>query len=202
MRNRTNKNKRTKQVTNVRVLDQDADLESAKVIRQISALHQSAGQIRVLVNSVFNLAGGTTETDTNYSFGSFVNSDEFTSFAAQYDEFRIIAMRFDCYNTATTVSNPVAASTFHINVVASATPTYTYTSVVDGEDAKIIPNDGSRCSFFWHARGVQDYAFQSTSTTATTCANSGGLRIAAPVSTTGGNIQTVVKFVADFRGRK
>lgn len=203
MRPRRNQRANPQRVTNVRVLDQDADTESGKVIRMIGDLHRSGSHIRVMVTSVFNAAGGVAENDVNYSFRAVVASDEWSAFAAQFEEFRVRAMRFDCYNTNAAVSNPAAASTFRVNSLGSSEPAFVYTDVVDGDDSKILPNNGQRTSFFWMARTTDELAYQTTeAVTSNSVINHGGLRLSLPVNTSGGNVQTIAKFIVDFRGRK
>ncbi len=202
MRPKNNKSNRGR-ISNVRVVDPNADQDSVRVDRMISAAHTAEGQIRVLVNSVVGVAATGAEQDISFSMPTFYSSDEFPSFAGQYLEWRIRAAKFEVYNTNSQANNPVIASTFHGRQLGNGPWGFSYTQVADSEDAAIIPANGQRTSFYWIAKTPNELAFQSTSSAVTAVYDNGGLRVAIPAYTGAGvaNIMVVVKFVIDFRGR-
>lgn len=198
-----NKKQSKNQISNVRVIDNDADTDSLRIDRMISHIHSTGAQTRLLATSSLNLAQGAAEADVVYNYNTFVNSDEFAALALQFDEFRIRGARFDCYNTNNNANMLAAASTYHNTSVGGPSSTYTFVAVVDGEDSAIIPINGVRTSFYWMAKSTNELGYQPTSVTGSTVIDYGGLRLAIPPGTgTLGSIQTICKWVVDFRGRR
>ncbi len=186
-------------VTNVRVLDSDAGPDGARVDRILSSIQNSHGMIRMLCNSTFQVLGAGTGFTSNYGFQAAILSDEWLAIAGQFNQYRIIAAKFDVYNLTPTIAAPAVASTWHEDATNVTTPSYL--TVVDGPDAKIIPISGDRTTFYWVAHGTDELAFQSTNTSPSTTVDHGGLRLAVANSSSGQTLQVIAKWVVDFRGR-
>lgn len=187
-----------KAVTDVRVVDPDAGRESTKIMRMLEQVHMSHEQIRVVVSSTFPVIGGSTGFTNNYGYVTVVSSDEYQSFAAQYNQFRVVGARFDVYNLTPNAGIPVAASTFHSDLVNP--PAASYLNVIDASDAKMVIGN-ERNSWFWLATGPDERSFQETTNTVSTVVEHGGLQLALPAPSSGLTLQVVCKFIVDFRGR-
>jgi len=188
-------------VSNVRVIDPHTGLDGARMDRILGAMQNSHSQIRVIcgesrqLNSATTSAGGTvTGTDVR-------NTDDFTSFAAQFETFRIAAIRFEVYDF--NPANVVVAvfSTQHdVIPTGSSYAAPTFANVIDAPDSQLIPPGTGKVVFDWFAHGTLENEFQSDSITP--IQDFGGLRFylnsAGAVS---GKYLIVTKAVVDFRGR-
>jgi hypothetical protein len=187
-------------IQNVRVVDKDEGSDDIICQRIVQQYNTSEGQIRVLCNLHQEYATSATANVTGtVDYTTVTATDDFQSFAAQYMEFRVKAIRFDIYDINPS-SLPVVNywSTFH-NIGGASIPV-DVESVLDRPDSRSIsPGDG-RASLAWVAHGVPEMAFQPTNG----YQNLGGLSFF--ISTTTAQINPkyalAIKFVVDFRGRK
>lgn len=196
---RNSNSKRTKNlVQNVRVVDPDEGTDDLVVQRLLSAYNVSEGQIRVVCNYNTTLVPSGVTTGI-VAYGEAIATDDFTSIAQQYQEFRIRAIQFRIYdlqpNSAATINY---WSTFH--QVGGDVPVGLQ-DVVDRPDSRVVsPGDG-RAMLAWVAHGIPEMAFQST---ALSPSGLGGLSyyISPSNTITGAKYSIVAKFVVDFRGRR
>lgn len=197
---RNNKN----QISNVRVVDDDAGGDSAYVNRCITQMQNSHSQVTLICSDTFTLSTGAAAS--GLVAGSYTGSgvramDEFVSIAAQFDTYRIRAIRFDVYDINQSIAATNVYSTFH-DVAPSGTSFAPppLATTVDGPDSKNVAPGTGREHFYWVARGTNEQLFQATD--ASGAADFGGLRwgFFSPTLSTA-KYQVVVKAIVDFRGR-
>jgi len=192
--NRRNKNT----IQNVRVVDKDEGTDDIMCQRFLQAYNTSEGQIRVVLGYRGDLLANATATVGSVGFAEASGTDDFVSFTAQYQEFRIRAIRFDIYDVNPN-STPTTNywSTFH---TIGGTVPVDAESVIDRPDSRAIsPGDG-RATLAWVAHSIPEMAFQSTST----FNGLGGLSyyLLSSSTITGAKYSIVAKFIVDFRGRR
>jgi len=189
-------------VSNVRIVDEYAGTDGARVDRILSSMQNSHSQIRVLCTATGQFNVNTSGPGTaNYSGQAVRNTDDFTSFAAQFETYRILAIRFDVYDINPALQGQIALSTWHDVYPATTTlPTFSFEQVIDAPDSQLVPPGTGKVSITWFAKGSQENDFQTDDTTG--WSDYGGLRIAGMTSTgTGTKLQIVMKAIVDFRGR-
>lgn len=195
--NKNNKN----EVSNVRVVDPHQGLDGARMDRILGQMQNSHSQIRVICGESRQLNSATTGSGGTVTGVDVRTWDDFISFAAQFETYRIAAIRFEVYDF--NPSNVVVAvfSTQH-DVVASplAYTAPTFANVIDAPDSQVVPPGTGKVTFDWFAHGTEENGFQSD--TINPINDYGGLRFylnqAAGVS---GKYLIVSKAVVDFRGR-
>jgi len=187
-------------IQNVRVVDSDEGTDDLRCQRIIQHLSSSEQQIRVLCNFRGELAPGSGGAASSfYDFGTLASTDDFISFAAQFQEFRVRAFRADCYDIQP--SSPATINywaTYHS--VGNAAPPAGAEDIIDRPDARIIAPGTGKVSLSWVAHGLPEMGFQSI----TTYTALGGLAVYVSPSTTitGSKYTVVIKFAVDFRGRR
>jgi len=189
-------------VSNVRIVDQYAGTDGARVDRILSQLQNSHGQIRMLCTNTDSFAVNTTGPGSAYYSGAYIrNSDDFISIAQQFEEYRITAIRFDVYDIAPNTPAQVAFSTWHDVIASGNTPiAYTFAQVIDAPDSQLVAPGQGKISFTWMAKGSAENEFQTDDSTG--WSDFGGLRVYG--NTAGANVtkfQIVTKAIVDFRGR-
>jgi len=203
MPRRTNNGRQVKnKVSNVRIVDQYAGTDGARVDRILSQLQNTHGQIRMLCTNTDSFAVNTTGPGSSYYSGSYIrNSDDFVSIAQQFEEYRITAIRFDVYDIAPSVPAQVAFSTWHDVIPSTTTPiSYSFAQVIDAPDSQFVPPGTGKISFTWMAKGSTENEFQSDDTTG--WSDFGGLRVyGMTASSNATKYQIVTKAIVDFRGR-
>jgi len=196
---RKNSSKRNKNVIqNVRVVDKDEGTDDIMCQRFIQNYNVSEGQIRTVCSLHSEFGIGTSAANGNIDFGNLTTSDDFVSFAAQYREFRVRAIRFDIYDVNPN-SSPVVNywATYH---TIGGTITTDIESILDRPDARsVTPGDG-KASLAWVAHSIPEMAFQPTNLYNTL----GGISLYIGSSTASVSTKYTVasKFVVDFRGRQ
>lgn len=189
-------------ISNVRIVDQYAGSDGAKVDRILSQLQTTQSQIRVLCTSTDTFQLNTSGPGTFVASGVYIRgSDDFTSMAAQFQEYRIAAVRYDIYDINPALVGQVVFSTWH-DVIPGAvtTPTFSFNQVIDGPDSQVIPPGTGKISFTWMAKGSMENEFQTDDTSG--WQDFGGLRGASLTSTAAGvKYQVITKAIVDFRGR-
>jgi len=194
-----NSSRRNKNViSNVRIVDDDAT-DSLKVNRMVGQIHDTKGQIRVLCDGTFNVSPTQTITGSYTDFSTIIGTDDFVSFAAQFTEYRVRAIKFDVYDVNPSV--PVVLNYFATYHQIGGTVASAFTDIVDRPDAKVIAPGTGVSHFYWNATGIPEMEFQSTGTGSST--NLGGLVYNTQASSTnvGTKYQVVFKAIVDFRGR-
>lgn len=199
-RNRTAVAHGKNQVSNVRIVDQYAGTDGARMDRILESLQNSHSQIRILCNDSFTFNPTTAATNAYFSFGNIRGTDEFASEAAQFETYRVTGIRFDVYDVNPSNPTPVAVSTFHDVIASGSSETVTFAAVLDGPDSQLVPPGTGKVSLTWMARGSTEMEFQATASSATPM-DFGGLRVSSPPGTAGTKLFIVMKAVVDFRGR-
>jgi len=197
MRSKTNRRQGSKnRIQNVAVVDKDESPAGARLDRQIKQLAQSQGDIVVLINSAFSLDATATDATTRYSFAQIVAADEFTSFSAQFQKFRVAGIRFDIYdiNTASIVN--AFFGTYHDGNVTSQ-PAITQQNIIDAPDSLAIPPGTGKASLYWTPSGTDEYDFQAVGN----YFDFGGLGAFLSGATAAIKFRIVMKAVVHFRGR-
>lgn len=195
VKKRQNKNT----IQNVRVVDKDEGTDDIMCQRFLQAYNVSEGQIRVVCGFRTELSGYTAGgiSQGTVSFSDAVATDDFTSFATQYLEYRIRAIRFDIYDVAGVGTVTNYWSTYH---TVGTAPNTDFESVMDRPDARVVaPGDG-KATLAWVAHSVPEMSFQSTGTSSSL----GGLSYYTySVNALSGTKYIITaKFIIDFRGRK
>lgn len=85
--------------------------------------------------------------------------DEFTSFSAQFQTFRIRAIRYDIYDINPSLSTVGWFSTFHDEFRADAQPVFSQRNVIDGPDSQIVPPGTGKLTLYWRAKGILENGF-------------------------------------------
>jgi hypothetical protein len=197
---RNSNSKRNKNsIQNVRIVDRDEGTDDIICQRLLQSYNDSEGQIRVVCGYQGNLnfasgaAGGGV-----VAFGELIGTDDFTSFSAQYQEYRVRAIRFDIYDINPNSSAVVNYwSTFH--QIGGDVPVG-QENVMDRPDARsVAPGDG-KVTLAWVAHGIPEMQFNSVSINP----GLGGLSYynspSGPVAAT--KYTVMAKYIVDFRGRK
>lgn len=195
---RNSNSKRMKNlIQNVRVVDPDEGSDDVKVQRLLSSYNVSEGQIRVVCGYVGTLSPQAPISGI-VGFGELLATDDFVSFAAQYQEFRVRAIQFRIYDV-----NPNSAATINYwstyHQIGGSVPVG-QEDVMDRPDSRSVsPGDG-KTTLSWVAHGIPEMQFNPT----TANPGLGGLSYySSPASTIAGTKYSILaKYIVDFRGRK
>lgn len=188
-------------VSNVRIVDQLAGEDGARLDRMIDSVQNSHSQTRLICGDYYGLTSSTTGvTARNISFQDIVATDDFQAMAAQFETFRVTAIRFDVYNLNSAAGAFTAFSTYHA-VNTGRAPVFTIDQVIDGADSQVVSAGQGKISFTWIAKGSTETQFITVAPAANVM-DFGGLRTLLGASSGGGtNYQVIMKAVVDFRGR-
>lgn len=197
------KSRGKKGVQNVRVMDDYAGEDGLKFERVLSQLVNSHSQVTFCIQDEFGLDSAGTAQLGKLSQSQFRIFDEFVSFAAQFQTYRIKRVRFDVYDVAPGVGASAFFSTFHDVNTTGSQYVPNINGVVDGPDSQIVPPGIGKISLVWTAKGVTENEFQSTTSSTPAPQDFGGLRYYIPASTQSynGKYQIFCKVIVDFRGR-
>jgi hypothetical protein len=184
-------------ISNVRIVDKDDGTDDIQCQRFLQAYKVSEGQIRVVCGYRGELSQSTTSGGGVVATGELAGTDDFTSFTAQYKEFRVRAIRFDIYDLATSTASAINFwSTFHQIGGAVAVG---FDDVVDRPDSRAISPGTGMTSLAWVAHSIPEMAFQDTAN----YNGLGGLSYYIGGGPTATNkFSIVAKFIVDFRGRR
>lgn len=200
-RNRNNRSNRTQAV---RLVDEFAGNDGIKLDRMLNQLHNSQSQVRVMCTSVSTLSTTASGGDVNgvFSCRNVWQTDEFSSLAAQFETYRIRAIRFDVYDVNPSQAVFANFSTYHI--ADTNNPTFVFANVIDSPDSQSVTG-GNKVSFTWFAKGTREEGYQDCRealAATTTAINFGGLRWALGNSATAGSkFQVFAKALVDFKSR-
>jgi len=188
---------------NVRIADSAAGEDGLKVDRQIAAVKTSESQTRVVVGDVFDVGIPTTaDTSSSYTFDSLLATDDFQSLIQQYNLFRVVAIKFDIYDTNPNVSAYNSWGVWHDNYEGSA-PAFTRANIADLPDSRVLSGGTGQTTLYWTAHGVLENQFNATTTTGSPLQKFGGLKYYVGLGGTAAAKYTVqVHAVVDFRGRR
>lgn len=192
----SNRKRSKNSIQNVRVVDTDEGTDDIVTQRLLSAYASSEGQIRIVCGAQGTITPGTPAGGI-IGFDALTGTDDFASFASQYQEFRVRAIQFKIYDIQpnSTVNN--IWSTFH--QVGGSVPVG-IEDVMDRPDARTVSPGSGTVTLNWVAHGIPEMQFQSVNTYNAL----GGLSyyIASPTALTVAKYTTLAKFIVDFRGRR
>lgn len=183
-------------ISNVRVVDKDEGTDDIQCQRFLQAYKVSEGQIRVVCGYRGELSQSTTSGGGIVAAGELTATDDFTSFIAQYKEFRVRAIRFDIYDLAPTQNSAINFwSTYH---QVGGSVAVGFDDVVDRPDSRAIAPGTGMVSLAWVAHSTPEMTFQST----TSYNSLGGLAYYIGGGPTVTNKYSIIaKYIVDFRGR-
>jgi len=201
----TQKRSAKNRISNVRVVDEYAGSDGARMDRILAQFQNSHSQIRVLCSETFNQNTQTAAYISTFSAVQIRATDDFQSFAQQFETYRIVAIRFDVYDIAPNNPTPVFLSTWHDEVLYGASPSFTAANVLDAPDSQVVPPGIGKVALTWMPKGTLENSFQSE-LAASSPIDYGGIRISASAGASGftsntPKLQIVMKAVVDFRGR-
>lgn len=188
-------------IQNVRITDDYAGSDNNKVERMIGSLQNSHSQTRLMCSDCFTIAIPTGNTTNAILAGSQIRLfDDFASIIAQFETYRIKAIRFDIYDVNPNSTTVGFFGTFHDEYSSTSQPTFTASEVVDSPDGQLVAPGTGKLTLTWMAKGTRENDFVSTASNI----DFGGLRYAiAPATTAVANkYQVYCKAIVDFRGRK
>jgi hypothetical protein len=189
-------------VTNVRVLDEYAGTDGARLDRMLTDLQNSQSQTRVEIGFARTLSLATgPDQNAIYSHFTLRGEDEWTTMSSQWQMYRVRAIRFDIYDINPSAVCFSAWSTFHESSQGVA-PSFTFQQVLDGPDAQLPTNGAPKLRFTWFAKGTAEMQFQNVDDGAQDSVDYGGLRWSIGAGVAGSSkFQVVGKAIVDFRGR-
>jgi len=199
-RSRAQRRGNAQRISNVRIVDPASGQDGAKLDRIMNSLQNSHSQTRIVCSDQFtvSVASSGAPTTVTYSSTQVRNTDDFVSLAAQFETYRITAIRYDVYDISPAVPTVSAFSTYHD---VSPTPlTFSLGNIIDGEDSQFIPPGTGKVSFTWMARGTEENQFLSCNQLPNI--EFGGLRgISQNSASNTQKYLIIMKAVVDFRGR-
>ncbi len=184
-------------VTNVRVVDDTNGSDSMVTNRFLTEFSKQEGQIRVVCSYRQEIGFATTAQSIAIGFDGLTSTDDFVSFAAQYQEFRVRAIRFEVIDLFGTAGAGNFWGTFH---QVGGTPPSNIEDVVDRPDSRSVSAGDGRAQLYWVAHGIPEMSFQNVGA----FDNLGGLVVylgstSAPQP---GRYSIVAKYVVDYRGKR
>lgn len=187
-------------VSNVRVVDDYAGHDGLYVDRLLGALHDSHSQIRVLCSDCYTITTSATAVqNANISSSQARLTDDFVSFAAQFETFRVRAFRFDIYDINPGLPVTAFFGTFHDEFTTTTQPTFAAGDVIDSPDGQLVPPGTGKLALAWVAHGPRENDFVST----VNGSDFGGLRYDLQQAASAAvKFQIYFKAVIDFRGRR
>lgn len=188
---------------NVRIADNAAGEDGLRVDRQITALKMSESQTRVLIGDVLDV-GIPTTTDSSGSIGfeQIISSDDFQSITQQYNLFRVVAIKFEIFDTNPNVSAYNSWGVYHDNYEGSPIA-FTRANIADLPDSRVLSGGTGQTCLYWVAHGPLELQFNGATSLGSVVQKYGGLKYFVGV---GGS--AVPKYtiqwhaVVDFRGRR
>lgn len=188
---------------NVRIADNAAGEDGLRVDRQITALKASESQTRVLIGDVLDV-GIPTTTDSSGSIGfeQIISSDDFQSITQQYNLFRVVAIKFEIFDTNPNVSAYNSWGVYHDNYEGSPIA-FTRANIADLPDSRVLSGGTGQTCLYWVAHGPLELQFNGATSLGSVVQKYGGLKYFVGV---GGS--AVPKYtiqwhaVVDFRGRR
>lgn len=196
-RNASGKNR----ISNVRVVDEYAGSDGARLDRMLTDLQNSQSQARIEIGfaRTFSTATGPDQTGILSHF-TLRGEDEWQTMVTQWQMYRVRAIRFDVYDINPNVVCFSAWSTFHESSQGTA-PAFTFNQVLDGPDAQLPTNGAPKLRFTWMAKGPAEMQFQNVDDAGQDSVDFGGLRYAIGAGAAASKFQVVGKAIVDFRGR-
>lgn len=190
-------------VSNVRVVDEYAGSAGARLDRILASIQNSHSQTRLICGDYYGINSSTTAAVNRViSQGSIFATDDFTSMAAQFETYRVVAVRYDVYILGTQ-SGYAAFSTFHDDTIGVHS-NFTIDQTIDGPDSQVPSAGQGKIQLTWMATGTAENQFLPTGgALSTSFTDFGGLRASLGTTSVAASpaYQIVMKAVVDFRGR-
>lgn len=198
---RPRRGNKANRVQDVRITDDFAGSDGNKVERILSHLQNTHSQTRLLCSDCYT-AGIPTGSATSALVASTQvrTSDDFSSIAAQFETYRVTAIRFDIYDVNPNAVATAFFGTFHDEFTSATAPTFTSADVVDSPDGQLVPPGIGKLTLTWMAKGTRENDFISVQSST----DFGGLRYAVQPSAAAvaNKYQIYWKAIVDFRGRR
>lgn len=192
---KSSKSRVVRKIQNVRIVDNDEGTDAVKVSNILSQMSSSNSQIRVVCGyqAIF------TPSPANQgivAFSELVGTDDFSSFALQFKEFRVRAIQFRVFDIQPSQVVVNYWATFH---TLGGTVGNEPDNIVDRPDSRIIAPGTGHIELNWVAHSQPEMEFQAVIASV----NYGGLvyNFSPAAVNTATKYQVVAKFVVDFRGR-
>lgn len=182
-------------IQNVRIVDKDEGGDDIKVQRMLAQMVQSESQIRAVCGYQSTL--NVSVASGVIGFGELLTTDDFVSFATQFQEYRVAGIRFDIYDVNQSAIVVNFWSTFH--QISGSVPVGVE-DIMDRPDCRSLSAGEGKASFAWLAHGIPERAFSNVGTNA----GLGGLayNLSPAAASTTAKYTVMAKFIVDFRGRK
>lgn len=180
----------------VSVVDQYAGTDAAKVDRQLQALQNSHSLTTVMCSQEFEYTLTTSGSNSySLSFATVASTDDFGSFSAQFNTWKVLSMRFDVYDMNPNVQGTAIFATNHVD---GGNLTISLQTIADRPDSQLIPPGAGKISLTWVPKGTLENEFQGVSN----YTDFGGLiAFANNVATASSKYSIVMKAIVQFRGR-
>jgi hypothetical protein len=191
-----NKSRRSRNVIqNVRIVDRDEGRDDLRVQRMLNTMVESESQIRVVCG--YQTTQNVAVASGVVGFGELLATDDFVSFAAQYQEYRVAGIRFDIYDVNQTAVVVNFWATFH--QVSGSVPVAAE-DIMDRPDCRSLSAGEGKATLAWLAHGIPERAFNNVGTNA----GLGGLsyNLSPAAASTTAKYTIMAKFIVDFRGRR
>jgi hypothetical protein len=198
---RSRRGNKARRVQDVRITDDFAGSDGNKVERILSHLQNSHSQTRLLCSDCYTVGIPTGSATNAIVAGSQVRiSDDFASVAAQFETFRVTAIRFDIYDVNPNSVGTAFFGTFHDEYTTATQPVFSSADVVDSPDGQLVPPGSGKLTLTWMAKGFRENDFISVLGNV----DFGGLRYSVQPATTAvtNKYQVYWKAIVDFRGRR
>lgn len=186
-------------VQNVRVVDEFAGADGARLDRMLSDLQNSQSQTRVLCSDCYTIGTTAAVQNANISASQVAVTDDFVSLISQYETFRVRAIQFDIYDVNPNLSAVGFFGTFHDNFTSTNQPVFIAANVVDSVDGQLVPPGTGKLSLTWMAHGSLEMGFNAT---INPIRDFGGLRYSIQAASgVAPKFQVYFKAIVDFRGK-
>lgn len=147
-----------RRIINTRIVPDGEGNRAEKVNRMISAVKESQSIVQVCVGEDFELNNATLGI---FSFGRLRATDEFSSFADQYETYKVAGMRFDIFDEAPGNYSRSIFGTYH--GTGGGTPPASYAEVVDLPDANHVAPGTGKLTLYWYPSGPTENGWYNVS---------------------------------------
>jgi hypothetical protein len=198
-RRQSNRGRSTKQVQAVYQVDAADASDQIRISRTLSSMDSSLSLINTVIESTSYINTDSTRvTSGSISFPNFTSSTDYSPFATEYKLFRIKAIQFEVYDTASAGLGISFFSTNHVAAGGSLNPTLS--TVTAPIDSGIVPAGVGVKTWTWVAKTNDELSWQACNGT---IQDYGGLVFYTPQSTvsTTARYTVIAKAIVQFRAR-
>lgn len=194
-RNRPARSKNS--ISNVRIVDETEGSDSLVVQRLFAEYSKQEGQIRVICTFRQEVGFGTSAFTLYVGYNALALTDDFASFAGQYLEFRVKAIRYEIIDLFGTAGASNFWATSH---QVGGTIPQGIEDVVDRPDSRSISAGDGKATLHWLAHGIPELSFQNVNS----FDDLGGLvnYLGSTSTAQAGRYSIIAKYVVDFRGKR